>query len=274
MPKDIVAEPFLTDLGNKDLCSPFFGGNNTLHVCLQNSGEVLRVSPSGQLTKFHCTQGQLSGSCFDTQGMLYCADFAHGAVLKSAGDAEQDVVVAVYEDRPLRGPNSVICVNNTVIFTDSGPRGETGLHNPSGSVFCIKNGLLVPVSFGNLAYPTGLASHAGFLYVCEQSMNRILRFYQEPEGVYHSSVFYQSAGGVGPSCVAVDAQGTLYVGIYETSAGAKRRGGKVLVISDAGELVSTITTAGPEVTGVAINTATQTLYITERSTGSILTVRL
>jgi len=96
MPKETVAEAFLTDVGSKDLCCPFFG-NNTLHVCFGNSAEVWRISPSGTLTRFHCSQGQVAGACFDSQGSLYIADFAHAAVLKSAGDGEQEVVVGVYE---------------------------------------------------------------------------------------------------------------------------------------------------------------------------------
>jgi len=228
---------------------------------------------SGSLTRFHCSQGQISGACLDSQGTLYIADFAHASVLKSVGDGEQEVVVGVYEDRPLKGPNHICCAGNSVFFSDSGPMGETGLHNPSGSVFCIKSGILFPVALGTLAYPAGIATHLHFVYVAEQMSNRVLRFYQEPEGVFHSSVFYQSAGGVGPSCIACDEQGTLYVGIFETASSGKTRG-RVLVLSADGEHLSTIVAPGPEVTGVAINTATQTLYITERSTGTISTAAL
>ena len=45
--------------------------------------------------------------------------------------------------------------------------------------------------------------------------NRILRFFQKPNGVYHGSVFHQLAGGVGPSSVAVDSTGNIYVGCFE-----------------------------------------------------------
>lgn len=46
--------------------------------------------------------------------------------------------------------------------------------------------------------------------------NRVLRFFRRPEGVYHGSVFIQLSGGVGPSCLALDAQGALYIGQFET----------------------------------------------------------
>jgi hypothetical protein len=53
-------------------------------------------------------------------------------------------------------------------------------------------------------------------YVAEMMTNRILRFFQQPEGVYHGSVFFQLSGGVGPAELAIDQQGSLYVGQYET----------------------------------------------------------
>ena len=45
--------------------------------------------------------------------------------------------------------------------------------------------------------------------------NRVLRFFQQPAGVYHASVFHQFSGGVGPSSLAIDSNGNLYVGQYE-----------------------------------------------------------
>ncbi len=45
--------------------------------------------------------------------------------------------------------------------------------------------------------------------------NRIIRYYQKPEGVYHSSVFYQLSGSVGPSSIVCDKKGNIYVGQYD-----------------------------------------------------------
>jgi hypothetical protein len=52
-------------------------------------------------------------------------------------------------------------------------------------------------------------------YVAEMMANRILRFFQQPSGVFHASVFYQLSGGVGPCCLALDAQGNIVVGQYD-----------------------------------------------------------
>lgn len=47
--------------------------------------------------------------------------------------------------------------------------------------------------------------------------NRIIRFFQQPAGVFHASVFHQFSGGVGPSCLVLDnsVNENLYVGHYE-----------------------------------------------------------
>lgn len=263
---------WLTDLGDGDLCCPFVGQNGQLHVVFEGSGEVWETAKNGQMRKIHGTGGQLSGA-MTMGGQLYLADFAHGAVLSSAND-NQELVVGVYEDKPLKGPNSIISAGDSIFFTDSGPLGDTGLHNPQGSLFTItgkpSEQVLKPVSYNNLAYPTGLAYYNNMIFVCEQMKNRVLRFYQEPEGVFHGSVFYQNSGGVGPSSIAVDEEGTLYVGIFESAAAMST--GKVLVINKSGKVESTIVTDGAEVTGVTIK-GTE-LVITERSTGSIQKVAL
>jgi len=71
------------------------------------------------------------------------------------------LIVGVYEDKPLKGPNSIFINNGDIYFTDSGSFGETGLHSATGSLFTISNSpsgqILKPISLGNLAYPAGIA---------------------------------------------------------------------------------------------------------------------
>lgn len=117
--------------------------------------------------------------------------------------------------------------------------------------------------------------------------NRILRFFQQSAGVYHGSTFYQLAGGVGPVALTLDQNGTLYVGQYDVKESSTE--GSVFALSPTGKLLKTITVAGAEVSGLAIRfdscmlyltnliyliillyCSNDTLYITEKSSGSIL----
>jgi len=265
---------FVDGLGN-DICCPFVDQENNLFFILQDSGEVIAIDPLGDTELIHCTSGQPSGAVFDDQGILYISDFAHGAVLAvhEAGNDQQELVVGVYEDKPLKGPHSIVAGSDgNLFFTDSGPLGETGLQAPDGSLFVISNSpsgqILKPISLRNLAGPTGIAvsPDGKFIYLAEMMKNRVLRFFQKPEGAYHGSVFIQLSGGVGPSCLALDAQGSLYVGQFETKDAASPDG-VVYVISPEGKQVATILVEGPEISGLVV--CDNNLYITERSTGSI-----
>ena len=109
------------------------------------------------------------------------------------------------------------------------------------------------------------------LYVTEMMNNRILRYVQRPEGVFHPSVFYQFSGGVGPSCITTDRSGNLYVGIYDVKLEGVSEG-HVYVISKLGKVLLDITVPGPEISGVALRLGN--LYITEKSTGSIYRITL
>eukprot|EP01036_Dinobryon_divergens_P040732 gene40732-53897_t len=218
----IKADNYLDNVGSS-ICCPFFDKRGLLHVLLHDSGDVLSIDDSGRVKRIHNTSGQPSGAIFDQMGILYITDFAHGAVLAVQRNGQQEVVVEVYEDKPLKGPNSVAFDSkDTIFFTDSGPLGETGLHSPKGSLFMITNSLnekiLKPITLETLAFPAGVAvsPDGKFIYVSEMMANRVLRFYQRPEGVFHGSVFYQFSGGVGPSSLICDSNGTLYVGHYDT----------------------------------------------------------
>jgi len=273
--KKAQATIFVSGLGN-DICSPFFDSQGRLHIIRQNTGAIASVDLVGNARNVMNTAGQPSFAIYNSENLLYVADFGHCAVLAMTPQDDQDVVVGVYEDKPLKGPNSIAIVDGDIFFTDSGAFGETGFHSPTGSIFTIANSpsgqVLKPISLGNLAYPSGIAvtKDKKFIYVAETMKNRILRFFQQPAGVYHGSVFYQLSGGVGPVALTLDQNGNLYIGQYDVKDSSSE--GFVYVVSPAGKLLKTVTVAGAEISGLAISN--DTLYITEKSTGSILKLEL
>lgn len=158
------ATVFVSNIAN-DICCPFFSAQGKLHILRQSTGAVLVIDSVGNASSVQNTSGQPAGASYTLVGpgeeILYVADFAHSAILAFTRDNQQEMVVSVYEDKPLKGPNSICIVDGDVFFTDSGAMGETGLHAPNGSVFTIANSpsgqILRPIALNNLAYPSGIA---------------------------------------------------------------------------------------------------------------------
>lgn len=169
--------------------------------------------------------------------------------------------------------------NNTLFFTDSGPMGETSLENPTGSVFAIdlSVSMLKPVIYNKLAYPSGLAlsPEENVLYVAETYANRILRIVCHASGVYHTSVFHQFSGRLGPTSIALHPQtGKLYVARYDFLDCSKL--GIVSILSDEGELESELVLPDhPEITGLYFSKVQDDiLYATECTTNSLLKIQV
>ena len=269
------ASIFLDGLGS-DICSPFFDSKgSTLHVVSQSSGDIMMVGSTIGAQKLHSTGGQPSSANFSSNGSLYITDFAHAGILSvDTQTGEQELMVGVYEDKPFKGPSSIALSSNGIYFTDSGPLGETGLHSSTGNVFVIIDSpsgqILKPIALGTLAYPSAItvSNNGKFVYVAEMMTNRIIRYFQQPEGVYHGSVFCQLNGGVGPSSLAFDAKrGNLIVGMYETKDNNVE--GVVYIISaTSGKIISTISTKGPEISGLVVQG--DFVYITEKSAGGTI----
>lgn len=159
--KKVSATVFVSGIGN-DVCNPFFDEKGTLHIIRQNIGTILSLDSVGNAKPLYSTGGQPSGAIYSNtvSNLLYVTDFAHNAVIALSSDGQQEVIVSVYEDRPLKGPNGIALIDDDIFFTDSGSFGETGLHSPTGSLFVISSSpsgkILKPISLGNLSYPSGI----------------------------------------------------------------------------------------------------------------------
>lgn len=156
----VKAVLFVSGVGN-DICCPFFDEQSRLCAIRQTAGSVITIDAVGNTHVVCSTGGQPSGGVYTNDGILYVSDFAHSAILSMQKDGQQDLVVGVYEDKPLRGPNSINITNGDIFFTDSGSFGDTGLHSRAGSLFTISNSpsgqILKPIALESLAYPAGLA---------------------------------------------------------------------------------------------------------------------
>jgi len=167
--------------------------------------------------------------------------------------------------------------NNALFFTDSGPMGETSLESPGGSVFAIdlSVSMLKPVIYNKLAYPYGLAmsKDENIIYVAEMNMNRVLRIVCHSSGVYHTSVFSQFSGRLGPTALAMHpTNNQLYVARYDFTEVCES--GLISILNESGEIINELLLPGcPEITGLYFSkTQDDILYATESSTNSLLKI--
>uniref|UniRef100_A0A7S1J9G4 SMP-30/Gluconolactonase/LRE-like region domain-containing protein n=1 Tax=Eutreptiella gymnastica TaxID=73025 RepID=A0A7S1J9G4_9EUGL len=273
MPLEKVVE------GAGSVTSPTFDKHGVLHVCCTQTGAVHKIV-DGELVEVLNTQGQPSTIVFDPNlGTLYVCDLAHQAILRveeedqSAGQAPVLAeFVTEYEGRLLRGPTGMVFdAAGNMYFCDSGPMGDTTLGNPKASVYNIAcdASLLQPLAADCLAHATGLclSPNGQTLYVCETMNNRILRFAQRPNGVWHMSVYHNFSGGVGPMSCAADNSRALYVARYDFRGQSSE--GIISILLPNGQLHAELAIPGAEVTGLCFDEECKFLYITEASAGAI-----
>lgn len=168
--------------------------------------------------------------------------------------------------------------NNALFFTDSGPLGESSLENPTGSIFAIDLAvsMLKPILYGKLAHPCGLAlsPNENVLYVAETLANRILRVVIHSSGVYHTSVFHQFSGRLGPTALAVSPDGKIYAARFDFTEVSKN--GIITVLNTDGEVEDELLVNDcPEITGLYFSKVQEDiLYATECSTNSLLKIQV
>eukprot|EP01017_Pseudomicrothorax_dubius_P009949 TRINITY_DN1348_c0_g1_i1.p1 TRINITY_DN1348_c0_g1~~TRINITY_DN1348_c0_g1_i1.p1 ORF type:complete len:169 (+),score=24.93 TRINITY_DN1348_c0_g1_i1:579-1085(+) len=134
----------------------------------------------------------------------------------------------------------------------------------------LEDQMLKSLALSCLAYPTGLALDAEekVLYVSETCKNRIIRFVQNQEGIFYSSVFYQFSGRFGPMSLAIAPNGNLLVSRYEFITLSNE--GLVSVISANGDFISDIhLPMAPEISCISFARSEvskgKMIYITENS---------
>jgi sugar lactone lactonase YvrE len=194
------------------------------------------------------------------------------------------VLVKEYEGIPLRGPRSLLLDDKrSLFFTDSGPDGDTGLHNRAGSVFVIQgegaSRLLRPLALRCLATPSGLAlvtpkkGGSTSVYVCEGAENRVLRYTQRPVGVWHGAVFFTFTGRLGPCALVADAvRGLIYVARPELAEAGRQ--GVISVLSLSGELLKEFETPGSDVSALVLSPDGSRLYVADSATNTVFSLLL
>lgn len=130
-------------------------------------------------------------------------------------------MVKDFDDKILKGPTCLAFNkdDNVLFVGDAGNFMETQLYPFEGSVYIVdlESRIMRPILNKCLSYPADVLydNKRGNLFIADTFNNRVIRLIQNPVGVFNASVFYQFSGRVGPSALAIDDLGNIYVGRYE-----------------------------------------------------------
>ena len=142
-------------------------------------------------------------------------------LLEDKQSSELQILIKDYESNPLKGPTSIDfnIDDNGLFICDGGNLGTTSLNRSLGSLYYVEldNKITRGLLINCLAYPSDLIydNSNQILYVAETFTNRIIRLIQNPPGVFHSSIFHQFNGRIGPTAITMDELGNIYVARYE-----------------------------------------------------------
>jgi gluconolactonase len=246
---------------------PAFDRDGYLYCVDMPYGRIFRISPQGVFSVVADYDGEPNGLRIHKDGRIFIADRRYGVMVMEPGNsAPPKPLLDPSVIRGFRGLNDLTFAGNgDLYFTD---QGETGLHDPAGSLYRLRaNGKLEQI-LTNLPGPNGLALNAddSTLYLNMSRTNTIWSVPLHTDGrVHRVGIFiYLSGSTGGPDGLAPDAEGGLAV--------AHSGLGTVWLFSKVGEPTHRIRScAGTRTTNLAYGGPDRkTLFITESHTGNIL----
>ena len=297
------------------LSGPREDSKQNMYVC-SKSGEIIKFNEKGDNSIILSLTGQPNCIAFDFSEEMenensskniksndenkidtyYFTDIANSVIYCKRANAEKpEVVIRDYDGNPLLGPTSLVLntEDNSLLFCDGGNFESTSLSYPQGGVYYVEleSHTSRPIIEKCLAYPADIIFEPilGIGYVAETFANRILRITENPQGIFHTSVFYVFNGRVGPTALTIDDQGNIYASRFEYQKEDKSVNGLISVINKDGYLVGEIELPKMcEITGMFIpkklideskeienNTKTNVyLYFTEKNFNGVKRIKL
>lgn len=295
------------------LSGPREDSKSNLYVCSQ-AGEIIKFNEKGEYSVLLSLTGQPNCIAFDfhdednenskpepnkdeePNDNYYFTDIANSVIYcKKPNTEKPEVLIRDYEGNPLIGPTSLAfnSEDNSILFCDGGYFESTSLSNQKGSVYHVDLEAHTTISVLDkcLAYPADIIYEGiiGTGYIAETFANRILRITENPQGIFHTSVFYVFNGRVGPTALTSDDQGNIYVSRYEYQNSDGNINGLISVLNKDGDLIGELELPKmSEITGMYIpkkfideskelenNTKTNVfLYFTEKNFNGVKKIKL
>lgn len=247
---------------------PVLDGEGGLYMVDVAWGRILHADKTGDMRVVFQYDGEPNGLGWSGDELLI-ADYKNG-LMALAGLSDADVRLTHkalrYGQERFKGLND-LCVadDGRVFFTD---QGATGLHDPTGRLFCLHEDGRLEMIMDCIPSPNGLVfdERGNQLLVAATRDNSIWRIPLGRHGVQKAGRFIQLSGGVGPDGLAWGPNGTLLV----CHLGL----GRVWVFDRLGLPVLVLKSPAGFATTNAIVDDAGRVFVTESETGTILTADL
>ena len=250
--------------------APVIGPDGALYFVDVLNGRIHRLSESGEVDVVAEYDGEPNGLKFGPRGRLYVADFKNGLLICEVSSGSVTPLLERVNEERFKGLNDLIFDRSgKLFFTD---QGNSGLHDPTGRVYCLAPDGQLRLLLSNVPSPNGIviSPNGQILYLAVTCANQIWRTRLEASGAIGKVGVYVNLSGRsgGPDGIAVDEQGNLVVAQIGT--------GTVWLFGALGEpLLRVDCGAGRMPSNVAFGGRHRTtLYITEAETGMILSAEM
>lgn len=191
--------------------APCFDNFGNLWVADVPFGRLFRITPTGEWDLIAKYDGWPRGLRFHPDGRLIIADHRHGLLAMDVDTRRISPFVTHHLSQRFLGISDLVFARNgDLYFSDE---GQSGLQEANGAVYRLSaEGVLQPL-IRTLPGPRGLAlsTDQQFLFVAAMRDNAIWRLPLVEGGVSRAGRFVQLSGGSGPSGLAMEEDGNLYV---------------------------------------------------------------
>lgn len=247
---------------------PAFDRQGNLYLTDIPHGRLFKVTPQGVWEDMCHTGGWPNGIAVHPDGTLWVTDYQKGLLRVNPESGGVETLLGHRNSESFKGINDLVFDHEGhCYFTD---QGQTGMHNPTGSVYRFQTNGRLDTLLNNAPSPNGIAldTSGRFLFVAVTRGNAVWRGPLLPDGsISKVGVFRTFFGTSGPDGLAIDADNRLVV--------AHASLGGAFVLNPRGEVTHFVRSpTGQTITNVAFVPGTSTLVLTDSEQGHVLTANL
>ena len=249
---------------------PVFDSNGNLYITDIPYGRIFKISPNKDWELLIQYDGWPNGLAIDSNEKIWIADHKVGLLSFDLKTKKLETIL----NGPGKNGEQFLGLNDLVFdakgnlfFTD---QGQTGLQDPVGKVYCLEPGGILHLILNNVPSPNGLVfdQSGRFLFVSATRANNVWRMpIFDDLSTGKVGAFQTFFGTSGPDGLAVDTYDNLYV--------AHASLGGVFQLNKRGEVLTYLKSPkGHTVTNLCIAPDQKSVFITESSSGDILTASI